>query len=250
MALAAMTVSSSAATMLNTDFTGYADYDAAIADGWSQTTRNGREDDLIISATNGLQAPGWKQSTFNKALTGTVDLSTDNVYTISYRQLASVGDSARQFALTSATSSLVIGGSYNTNAGLYIGDAATNVLTSADWWSFQSDSGNPTIETDDTVSSTYLGSTWQNYEIVIAASSTGNNTLTLNVTTDGGTLGDVVSGHTYSFASSDVYDGAGFMLESGDPTAFSNVSITAVPEPSSTALLGLGGLALILRRRK
>ena len=29
-----------------------------------------------------------------------------------------------------------------------------------------------------------------------------------------------------------------------------NVSITTVPEPSSAALLGLGGLALILRRRK
>ena len=29
-----------------------------------------------------------------------------------------------------------------------------------------------------------------------------------------------------------------------------NISITAVPEPSSAALLGLGGLALILRRRK
>lgn len=29
-----------------------------------------------------------------------------------------------------------------------------------------------------------------------------------------------------------------------------NISVNAVPEPSSTALLGLGGLALILRRRK
>ena len=29
-----------------------------------------------------------------------------------------------------------------------------------------------------------------------------------------------------------------------------NVNLTAVPEPTSTALLGLGGLALILRRRK
>ena len=30
----------------------------------------------------------------------------------------------------------------------------------------------------------------------------------------------------------------------------SSISITAVPEPSSTALLGLGGLALLLRRRR
>jgi hypothetical protein len=29
-----------------------------------------------------------------------------------------------------------------------------------------------------------------------------------------------------------------------------NLNITSVPEPSSTALLGLGGLALIFRRRK
>tara|TARA_B110000908_G_scaffold158152_1_gene198984 strand:- start:2093 stop:2863 length:771 start_codon:yes stop_codon:yes gene_type:complete len=31
---------------------------------------------------------------------------------------------------------------------------------------------------------------------------------------------------------------------------FSGITLTAVPEPSSTVLLGLGGLALILRRRK
>ncbi len=36
----------------------------------------------------------------------------------------------------------------------------------------------------------------------------------------------------------------------GSGTTFSNLSVTAVPEPSSTALIGLGGLALILRRRK
>jgi hypothetical protein len=33
-------------------------------------------------------------------------------------------------------------------------------------------------------------------------------------------------------------------------TSIDNLSFTSVPEPSSTALLGLGGLALILRRRK
>ena len=31
---------------------------------------------------------------------------------------------------------------------------------------------------------------------------------------------------------------------------FDNLTITAIPEPTTTALLGLGGLALILRRRK
>ena len=38
-----------------------------------------------------------------------------------------------------------------------------------------------------------------------------------------------------------------------DATAVSthyNAGITAIPEPSSTALLGLGGLALIMRRRR
>ncbi len=39
-------------------------------------------------------------------------------------------------------------------------------------------------------------------------------------------------------------------LKPGDATVFDNLTIDAVPEPSSTALLGLGGLALILRRRR
>ena len=37
---------------------------------------------------------------------------------------------------------------------------------------------------------------------------------------------------------------------SRDEFALDDVSISAVPEPSSAALLGLGGLALVLRRRK
>ncbi len=47
----------------------------------------------------------------------------------------------------------------------------------------------------------------------------------------------------------DVVDSSG-AVANGLNTTVSALSITAVPEPSSTALLGLGGLALILRRRK
>ena len=62
-----------------------------------------------------------------------------------------------------------------------------------------------------------------------------------------------------SFESLGVYtaDGAGqiqVILSEGTDAAFTNVDAiafeTVVPEPSSAALLGLGGLALILRRRK
>ncbi len=40
------------------------------------------------------------------------------------------------------------------------------------------------------------------------------------------------------------------MPSGGAYASYDGVTLTAVPEPSSTALLGLGGLALILRRRK
>ncbi|MGB0775863.1 MAG: PEP-CTERM sorting domain-containing protein, partial [Akkermansiaceae bacterium] len=47
------------------------------------------------------------------------------------------------------------------------------------------------------------------------------------------------------------YTIGGRYLELSDNTGGERtLSVIAVPEPSSTALLGLGGLALILRRRK
>ena len=38
--------------------------------------------------------------------------------------------------------------------------------------------------------------------------------------------------------------------QSNNGATFDNITVTAIPEPSSTALLGLGGLALALRRRR
>lgn len=61
--------------------------------------------------------------------------------------------------------------------------------------------------------------------------------------------------NTTAFGNALIFGADPFAYEPGDnaiATAIgtSGVSIQAVPEPSSTALLGLGGLALILRRRK
>jgi hypothetical protein len=61
-----------------------------------------------------------------------------------------------------------------------------------------------------------------------------------------------------SFDLSNVASGDVFIVESNSPAGFSHagavtfdsITIAAIPEPSSTALLGLGGLALLLRRRR
>ena len=55
------------------------------------------------------------------------------------------------------------------------------------------------------------------------------------------------------FAVGDTGNGDLFIgVETFDPgvRTFDNLTVTAIPEPSSTALLGLSGLGLILRRRK
>lgn len=57
------------------------------------------------------------------------------------------------------------------------------------------------------------------------------------------TLGDISAGETIIFTLDDNGNASG-------DEHFGNFTISTVPEPSSTALLGLGGLALILRRRK
>lgn len=85
-------------------------------------------------------------------------------------------------------------------------------------------------------------------EIDIAAGSAGSSdiiTLTSNAT--GGQYG------IFQFTTGAGDTSASFFVDANgtDTTSHLNAyAISAVPEPSSTALLGLGGLALIMRRRK
>ena len=86
------------------------------------------------------------------------------------------------------------------------------------------------------------------------------HSLTLADVTDPGNLGTFAATSTgYTVVSGDVGMDLFIRIRSTDPqsggagveqTLIDNVNVIAVPEPSSTALLGLGGLALILRRRK
>jgi len=70
--------------------------------------------------------------------------------------------------------------------------------------------------------------------------------------------GDLYDGQSFAVTNSNVrYVGIQIKTRLGAPTPYTvaavglgQVRVNAVPEPSSTALLGLGGLTLILRRRK
>ena len=70
---------------------------------------------------------------------------------------------------------------------------------------------------------------------------------------DAGTEVFTSTGNTFATTTSDAIESVNFYRGGnwgGGGFTVDNISITAVPEPSSAALLGLGGLALILRRRK
>lgn len=58
------------------------------------------------------------------------------------------------------------------------------------------------------------------------------------------------TGVIYSGLSADAANALSFSITHNNNPVLSAVRLTAVPEPSSAALLGLGALALVLRRRK
>lgn len=63
-------------------------------------------------------------------------------------------------------------------------------------------------------------------------------------------LGTTATAQYVRVTISDNYYNPGNPGAGGDRTGFNDIQFNAVPEPSSAALLGLGGLAMIMRRRK
>ncbi|WP_227021204.1 PEP-CTERM sorting domain-containing protein [Oceaniferula marina] len=81
---------------------------------------------------------------------------------------------------------------------------------------------------------------------IFSSGGTVPETVTLsNLNLNTGTSG--VAGQTLWLELAAVNPGG---IDPSNQALVDNVSVSAIPEPSSTALLGLGGLALILRRRK
>ena len=106
-------------------------------------------------------------------------------------------------------------------------DSITNLSTAQ---------GNITDDTPQTFSMTVTATNWS-YSLNGAAATTGVFSTPFDLSKSYRFI-------TYQQATSS------FTAGGGENSFFSNITLTAIPEPSSTALLGLGGLALILRRRK
>ena len=236
-------------TLLDTTFTSYADWAAAQEDGWTQTKTSGGNHgkDAAISDTLGLTTPAgggaWTQTKVAHALSSSIDLGTDGMYTITYTAAKGNNNAALQFALVGDGYSIVVGSSYNSDPGLYAGSVNANVLTSTTtWYTFQDDA----IPAGATISEAAIVNTELTYTLTLTTSASGDDTLTVSAGTYSG---------TYTFASDATITAAGFMFEGATDIGLSmkNVSVvsSAIPEPSAFGLLaGLGALALVASRRR
>ncbi|WP_227021327.1 PEP-CTERM sorting domain-containing protein [Oceaniferula marina] len=88
-------------------------------------------------------------------------------------------------------------------------------------------------------------------ELIGTGANTGNDiTVGTFVDTTDGTIQFVSSNFTATVGGEYQIQLSSANSPDGNHVFVDNIGLTAVPEPSSAALLGLGGLALILRRRK
>ena len=171
--------------------------------------------------------PGWT------TIAGTEYLADRNTGTLGSNTDPTPDADGEQFLLTKG------GGAYQVTSEAM---AANTVYTLTVDIGDRTNQGFPTVDMRIGTGSTFGAN-------LLAATVVSNTT-----PTNAGTTTDGWETWVYTFT-----NGAGVPTESlrvelfdtgGGQALFDNVRLEAVPEPTTTALLGLGGLALILRRRR
>jgi hypothetical protein len=233
----------------------------------SIVTWNVARDSMAVSANSGLNtsSPTFGNNTaenvdgafFTGEFGETISLAVGETLTVTYGITLTGGTNA-------ADNFRFVVGDYGTTAD-QLWDGGWNYITDSDMYqartgvsgNVQSNGGNAVALSATQVSSgTFLGDSTAAYTYTFSVTRDSASTVDL--------VGSLVGGNglldqTYTVEDRTTtlfdYNGVGLLFgSSGDleQASLSNASysVTAIPEPSSAALLGLGGLALIIRRRR
>ncbi|NWK56548.1 PEP-CTERM sorting domain-containing protein [Verrucomicrobiaceae bacterium N1E253] len=230
--VAALTISSQAATIFSEDFTG----DSATNLQGTTTTEGG----LTWNADALFKANGSYNGAGNADKSGYINLGAGPTINTTYTlttSMTTVGDLQWFFGLADSAA--------DTSLRVQDGNVDNAVLLMYRG-----------VGSSDGVRLDFVDSKSQNASVIAQSNGHPANTLSMVVTSnnltdasiemfkDGASLGTVnrdITGYQYFVLGAEAGSGSG---------QINSISLTAVPEPSSTALLGLSGLSLILRRKK
>jgi len=144
--------------------------------------------------------------------------------------------------LVGADSTYVLGRTYTLTLDAFSAGTWNNAAGSNIVWNLGLAANGTTVAADNWGSDGYTGTT-SHALILVDATSNGLTTLTLEYTATAADVGKTIGIQLLGDVGDDGNGTENYAF-------MDNVQLQSVPEPSSMALLGLGGLALILRRRK